>query len=351
MKAAVLYGKKDLRVEEVDLPILDKDEVMIKVKATGICGSDIPRVLVGSAHFFPIILGHEFSGVVVAVGEDVKETIIGDRVTAVPLKPCYICEDCLKGNYSLCKNYSVIGSREFGSWAEYVKVPKMNVVKIPDNVEFIEAAFIEPITIAIHGLYRMDFKPLSTVAITGMGTIGLLTLQCAQLMGAKEITVFDIDDRQLEVAKKLGATHVINTLSEDMMTKVDTITNGRGFEMVLETAGVPATEMLCLELAANHGKVMYIGTPHVSFEVQPRQFELINRKELIIQGSWMSYSLPFPGKAWTMAAYYLGKEKIKVRELIDRVIPIEKITEAFQDIESRKVSGKIIMELEKGVVI
>lgn len=345
MKAAVLYGQKDLRIEDIPAPVIDADEVLIHVKATGICGSDIPRVLGTAAHYYPNVFGHEFSGEVADVGSNVSHVAIGDKVTVAPLKPCHECEDCLSGNHALCKNYSFIGSREFGAWAEYVKAPKMNVVKLPDSCTYVQGAFIEPTTVALHGLFLMDFKPMTTVAITGMGTIGLLTLQCAKLMGAREITVFDIDDSRLEVAKSLGATHVVNTMTDDVQEKVKEISGNKGFEMVLETAGVPQTEMLCLEIAGPKAAVMFIGTPHVAFTIEPRQFEYINRKELMVRGSWMSYSAPFPGKEWLMAAHYLGTGQIQVQALIDRLIPMEEMWTAFEAIEKREVSGKVIVEL------
>ncbi len=345
MKAAVLYGQKDLRIEEIEKPQIGPDEVLVAVKASGVCGSDIPRVLGTASHYYPNVFGHEFSGQVEAVGTSVSHVAVGDKVTVAPLKPCHKCEACLSGNHALCKNYSFIGSREFGAWAEYVKAPGVNVVKLPDTCGYVEGAFIEPITVALHGLYLMDFKPMSTVAITGMGTIGLLTLQCAKIMGAKEITVFDIDDSRLEVAKSLGADHVINTIKDQVSEKVSQITHGKGFEMVLETAGVPQTELLCLEIAGVKASVMYIGTPHKSFTIEPKQFENMNRKELTLRGSWMSYSAPYPGKEWLMAAHYLGTGQIKVEPLIDRKIPIDEMWQAFEAIEARQVSGKVIVEL------
>lgn len=345
MKAAVLYGQKDLRIASIEQPKINEGEVLIKVKATGICGSDIPRVLGTASHYFPNVFGHEFSGIVEAVGKNVTHVSIGDKVSVAPLKPCHTCDDCLSGNHALCKHYSFIGSREYGAWAEYVKAPEMNVVKLPDQVSFTEGAFLEPITVALHGLLLMDFKPMSTVAITGMGTIGLLTLQCAKIMGAKEITVFDVDDARLAAAKELGADNTINTLTEDVAAKVKEYSKGKGFEMVLETAGVPVTEMLCLEIAANKGSVMFIGTPHEAFTIQPKQFEYINRKELLVRGSWMSYSAPFPGKEWSLGAHYLGTGQIKTEKLVGRAIPLDDIWLAFQDIEARKISGKVIMEL------
>lgn len=345
MKAAVLYGQRDLRIENIPKPEINAGEVLVHVKATGICGSDIPRVLGTASHYYPNVFGHEFSGVVEEVGADVTHVTIGDKVSVAPLKPCHKCEDCLSGNHALCKHYSFIGSREFGAWAEYVKAPMVNVVKLPESCSFVQGAFIEPITVALHGLYLMDFKPMSTVAITGMGTIGLLTLQCVKIMGAREITVFDIDDSRLEKAKELGATHVVNTLTDNVQARVKEISKGKGFEMVLETAGVPQTEMLCLEIAGAKGSVMYIGTPHQSFTIEVKQFEYINRKELMVRGSWMSYSAPYPGKEWLMAAHYLGTGQIDVAPLVDRMIPIEEIWTAFEAIDKREVSGKVIVEL------
>lgn len=345
MKAAVLYGQKDLRVESMNQPMIGVDEVLVQVKASGVCGSDLPRVLGTAAHYYPNVLGHECSGIVAALGAQVTDFQIGEHVSIAPLKPCHTCEDCQCGNHALCKEYSFIGSREFGAWAEYVKAPAMNLVKLSDTVSFIQGAFLEPITVALHGLFLMDFKPMSTVAITGMGTIGLLTLQCAIIMGAKEITVFDVDHERLKIAKEMGATYTINTLEEDVIRKVQEYTHRKGYEMVLETAGVPATELLCLEIAANKGSIMFIGTPHTSFEIQPKQFETINRKELTIRGSWMSYSAPFPGKEWTLGAHYLGTGQITIEKLVGRVVTLEELSTAFQDLEDKKISGKVIIDL------
>ena len=155
----------------------------------------------------------------------------------VPLVPCMECEDCQKGNYSLCKHYSFIGSREFGSFAEYVVVPEKNAVKFEDSVSFEQGAFFEPATVALHGLERVDFKGGKTVAILGGGTIGMFVMQWAKIFGAKEVVVFDISDERLELGKRLGATAGINTLEEDFMDKAMALTGGKGYDYVYETAG------------------------------------------------------------------------------------------------------------------
>lgn len=342
----VLYGQKDIRYEEIETPAIREDEVLVRVKVTGICGSDIPRVLDNAAHYYPIVLGHEFSGEVAEVGSEVRNVKVGDRVSGAPLLPCHKCVDCLRGHYSQCKNYSFIGSRTFGSWAEYVKMPAINAVKLREQVDFVQGAFFEPATVALHGLFVMDFRGGCDVAIVGMGTIGLLTLQWARVLGAKRIFAFDIDSKKLDVAMEYGADVCINTGDKDFKEAVREFTDGRGFEMVVETAGVEFTEKLCLEIAANKGNVMFIGTPSKSITLQPREFEHINRKELTVRGSWMSYSAPFPGREWELASHYFGKGQIKVEKLIDRIIPMKDISETFKDFKvSGKVKGKILLEV------
>lgn len=345
MKAAVLYGQNDIRYEEVDIPQIGEDEILVRVKATGVCGSDMPRVLGTGAHYYPIILGHEFSGEVVEIGNGVDNICVGDRLSGAPLIPCHECIDCLKGNYSQCKNYSFIGSRTSGSWAEYVKMPAINAVKLPKGVDFTEGAFMEPITVGLHGLFLMGFEGGHDVAIIGMGTIGLLTLQCAKALGAKHIYAFDIDDEKLKIAKEYGAYACINTGEEGFKEEIDKVTHGRGFNMVVETAGVEFTEKLSLEIASNKGNVMFIGTPSKPISLEPREFEYINRKELTVRGSWMSYSAPFPGREWELAGYYLKNGQIRVEKLIDRKIPIKDILDAFKDLAiPGKVKGKILLE-------
>lgn len=343
MKALVLEGKMDVQYKEIDKPIIDHGEVLINVKATGICGSDLPRVLADGAHYYPIVLGHEFSGEVVELGKNVTDLAIGDRVVCAPLVPCHECIDCQQGNHAQCKHYSFIGSREFGSWAEFVKVPQKNVVKLPDDVSYLQGAFYEPTTVGLHGLFLMDFQGGSDIAIVGAGTIGLLTMQCAKALGARRIIAFDIDQEKLEIAKEYGADVCINTGSENFRELIAEVSDGRGFPMVVETAGVEFTEILSLEIAANKGSVMYIGTPSKEISIAPREFEYMNRKELTIRGSWMSYSAPFPGKEWELAGYYFGNGSIKIDKLIDRIIPMSEAVDVFKDIEEGKVKGKVII--------
>lgn len=348
MKAGVVHGKEDIRYEEIEKPVAGAGQVLVKVKYTGVCGSDVPRVNQGTAHYFPIVLGHEFSGTVEEVGEGVESVKKGDRVAGIPLVPCMKCEDCQKGNYSLCRHYDFIGSHSFGSYAEYVAVPEKNVVKFSEDVSFEKGAFFEPATVALHGLERTDYKGGKNVAILGGGTIGLLTMQWAKIFGAKEVVVFDIVEERLELAKRLGATGTVNTLKEGFLEEAKKITDGRGYDYVFETAGNTITMKMAFALAANKAEVCFIGTPTKELSFTVDEWENINRKEFKLTGSWMSYSAPFPGHEWELAAHYFGTGELQFDDsFIFKKIPLSQIDTAFAMYKTPgAVKGKILIDSE-----
>lgn len=348
MKAGVVYAREDIRYEEIDIPKPKAGEVLIKVKYTGICGSDIPRVNGDACHFFPNVLGHEFSGTVVEIGEDVTKVKKSDRVAGVPLKPCMKCKDCQKGDYSLCKHYSFIGSREFGSFAEYVVVPESNAVPFEENVTFEQGAFFEPATVALHGIWRVPFEGGKCVAILGGGTIGMFVMQWVKIFGAREVVVFDISDDKLKKAKQFGATHGINTLNENFIEEAKELTDNHGFDYVFETAGNTATIKMTFELAANKAEVCFIGTPTKEITFTVEEWENINRKEFNMTGSWMSCSAPFPGKEWEVVAHFFKTGELKLDDsFIYKKIPLSNITDAFELFKiPGEVKGKILIDSE-----
>lgn len=348
MKAGVVHAKDDIRYEEIEKPTPKTGEVLVKVKYTGICGSDVPRVLGTACHYFPNVLGHEFSGTVAEVGEGVTSVKPGDHVAGVPLVPCMECDDCKRGDFSLCKHYSFVGSRQFGSFAEYVCVPELNTVKFSDEVTFEQAALFEPTTIALHGIERLDFKGGHTVAVLGGGTIGILAAMWARAFGAREVTVFDIVPERLEFAKKMGATAGINTLDKDYRKQALALTDGRGYDYLFETAGAAPTMKMAFDLAANKAQVCFIGTPKKEISFTVDEWECINRKEFTMTGSWMSYSAPFPGHEWTLTAEAYATGMIKFDEgLIFKKFPLSKIDEAFDLYRTPgAVKGKILIDSE-----
>ncbi len=345
MKAGVLHAKNDIRYEDYPMPELKSGEVLIKVKASGICGSDLPRVLGDGAHFYPVVLGHEFSGIIEAVGEGVFKVKVGDRAAVAPLLPCHKCADCANGNFSQCKNYSFIGSRQQGAFAEYVVVPEMNTVKFDDSIPFEQGALFEPSTVGLHGLLCANYKGGEDVAVLGGGTIGMFTAQWARILGAKRVFVFDIDDDRLSLMKKLGADVVVNTAEEGFMEKAMEMTDGRGFGYVFETAGLNVTMSMAFELAANKAGVCFIGTAHKDLKFDYKLFEKMNRKEFTLTGSWMSYSAPYPGVEWEMTSQCFADGRLKFDdEMIFKKLPLSQIAEAFSMYETPgMVKGKILL--------
>lgn len=345
MKAAVLHANEDLRYEEYPTPETAPGTVKIRIRATGICGSDVPRVLHNGAHFFPIVLGHEFAGDIVEIGDGVEGLAVGDTVSGAPLVPCLACDDCQQGNYALCRHYSFIGSRQQGSFAEYVVIPAGNAVKYDSSIPYEQAAMFEPSTVALHGLNCNNYTGGEHVAILGGGTIGLFTAQWAKIYGAASVTVFDIDDGRLSLSKRLGADHTINTKQDDFMQQAMDITGGKGFGYVFETAGSPVTMQMGFELAGNKAHVCFIGTPHVDMTFTPKLWENMNRKEFTLTGSWMSYSAPFPGKEWELTAHYFATGQLKFDpELIFRTYPLSEAAEAFELYKNpSQVHGKVML--------
>lgn len=349
MKAAVVCANEEVRYQEYPEPTPGPGEVKVKVVASGICGSDVPRVLHNGVHFYPIVLGHEFSGDVVEIGEGVTKVKVGDRVSGAPLLPCMKCDDCQNGNYSLCKHYSFIGSRQQGSNADYVVLPQENAVVFDKSISYEQGAMFEPSTVALHGLLQNDYQGGECVAILGGGTIGMFTMQWAKIFGSKKVVVFDISDERLALAKRLGADAVVNTTKENYMEEAMELTDGEGYGYVYETAGQAPTMYMAFALAANKAHVCFIGTPHVDLTFTPAMWENMNRKEFKLTGSWMSYSAPFPGKEWELTAHYFATGQLKFDPgFIFKKMPMSKAQEAFQMYKTPGlVQGKILLMNEE----
>ena len=196
MKAWVLHGIGDIRFEEVEEPDLKEREVLIQVRAAGICGSDIPRIYQNGAYRHPLIPGHEFSGVVVKTGIDADTDLKGKRVGVFPLIPCRECPPCSRKQYEMCRNYSYLGSRRDGGFAEFVAVPAENLIRLPDHVSFEAAAMMEPMAVAVHAMRRISPCVFDRIVICGAGTIGMLLFLFLREAGMRDIFVFGNKDIQ-----------------------------------------------------------------------------------------------------------------------------------------------------------
>lgn len=322
MKAAVLHSISDLRVEEVDTPLVRSADILLKVAYCGVCGSDIPRIIKNAAHYYPIILGHEFSGVIVDVGDGLSSDLKGKKSVCVPLMPNFSDPQCARGNYSLSKDYDFIGSNEQGGFAEYVAMPARNAIILDDSADLLSASFLEPLTVALHAINIMEYRPGRKAAVIGVGGIGLLLLQCLKQLGTQSISAFDVDDRKLALAMDMGANFCFNSQDKDIYKKALEQAAPSGYDFVFEVSGAPSAEILALQLAAPKGCIIYVGTPHSALTLQPAEFELIIRKELTLKGSWLNYSAPFPGWEWEFGIEMITKRQVDIEALMGSTLPL-----------------------------
>jgi len=334
-----------MRVEEVDTPRPGSDDILLKVAYCGVCGSDVPRTLKDGAHYYPIILGHEFSGVIEEVGDGLSREVKGRKAVCAPLIPDFSDPQCARGNYSLGKGYDFIGSNRQGGFAEYVAMPARNAIIVDDSLDMLSASFLEPLTVALHAINIMSYRPGRKAAVIGVGGIGLLMLQCLKQLGTQSISAFDVDDHKLELAKNMGATFCLNSRDEDIFKKAFEQAAPSGYDFVFESAGAPAAEILALNLAAPRGNVIYVGTPHSALTLQPAEFELILRKELTLKGSWLNYSAPFPGWEWQYGIEMLTKQQVDIEPLVGRTLPLSqanRLPALLSETGSQK--GKIVLD-------
>ncbi|MGO2266335.1 galactitol-1-phosphate 5-dehydrogenase [Vagococcus salmoninarum] len=342
MKALKLYGKEDLRYEEADRPtIINETDVVIKIKAVGICGSDLSRYKKLGPYVPGMIWGHEFSGQVVEVGNQVTTTKVGDRVTGCPTLVCQElqqteCYYCQKSEYARCESLTVIGARHPGSYAEYITLPERNVVSIPDAVDYESAAMIEPSAVVLHGYYRMDVKAGDNVVIVGCGNIGLLAIKWAKILGANQIIAMDINDEALEGAMRAGATAQVNSLKTDPIQEVQQLTELLGADCVVEAAGSPITSAEVYSYAKKGGAVVFLGIPYADINIQRFYFEKIVRNELTVLGSWNAISAPFPGKEWQATIHALASGSLEVKSMISHRLTLAEGPEIFAKITHQR---------------
>jgi len=343
MKAVRLFGIGDLHVVDVPIPEIEEDEVLIKVRAVGVCGSDIPRVMSKGAHSMPLTIGHEFSGRIERVGSRVGDWAPGDRVTAAPLMPCFQCHWCLQGDYHLCDDYNYLGSRCDGALADFVKVPAKNLVRLPDAVDFGAGAMTDPAAIALHGIWRGSPGLGDAVAIFGMGPIGFLALQWVRIMGAREVVAVDVFDDKLQLAQKLGATMTVNALVEDPVARIQELTSGRGANLVVEAAGLEKTQIQSIQSTCKLGSAILLGISGDKIDLPSSVVDKIMRDEVHVTGSWNSNSEPFPGREWFLSVDYMASGDLQCRPLVSHEYVMDEAPDVFNKIAGRDFSFSKVM--------
>jgi L-iditol 2-dehydrogenase len=337
MLAAVLHKREELSLEEVPIPEISEDEVLIRVKMCGICGTD-PHIFKG--HFpapLPLIMGHEFSGEVVDMGKNVKSIAIGAKVTADINLSCDNCYFCRVGQKLLCHAIKQIGVHVNGAFAEYVKVPQGNVYTLPDEMDWEKAAYIEPLACAIHGLERAKITLGSSVAIVGAGPMGLALGKLAKLNGAGQVIVTELNQSRIQKAKTLGIDHVINASQENAIEAVKELTEGRGADFVFEAVGSSYTYKQAFEMVRRGGTLIAYGAAPSDSVIDIKPFDIFS-KELTIVGSYAgSYG------TWQQAIELIKNERFNPQDIITKTILLEHIIEGINEALYNKDVIKIMV--------
>ncbi len=362
MKAYVLHDIGDIRYEEVKEPVLKPDEVLMEVKAVGICGSDIPRIFENGTYSFPLIPGHEFSGCIVKTGAEADPVWLGKRAGVFPLLPCKNCVPCGQQHYEMCRNYSYFGSRTDGAFAQYVAVPVWNLVELPKEVSYEAAAMLEPMAVAAHAMRSMGFgkkdgrpeegenvgcvakgtspeeeacnapkntgqERKKTVAVCGLGTIGLLLAMFLKEAGIDNLLVIGNKEYQKKDILDLGITgdQYLDSRDGDIVHRILDRTGGLGVDVFFECVGKNETVSEAILATAPAGKIQLVGNPASDMNFDQNTYWKILRNQLTVRGNWNSTFLHSAEDDWHYVLNLLQKGKIHPEHYITQRFRLDEL--------------------------
>ncbi|MCR4793322.1 MAG: galactitol-1-phosphate 5-dehydrogenase [Lachnospiraceae bacterium] len=359
MRAYVLNGIGDIALCDVAKPELDgsgitgneghasvKDEdcVILKVRAAGICGSDIPRIYKTGAYHHPLIPGHEFSGEVIETGKNVHPGIAGKRVGVFPLIPCMSCLSCRQSHFEMCKGYNYLGSRCDGGFAEYVKVPAANLLELPDEVSFEQAAMLEPMAVSVHSVRQcgLDMHPSDevrnmSIAVCGMGTIGLLTVAFLKGFGYENVFCIGNKPFQKEMVTGLGIPedHYLDSGNDDPVGVITEMTDGAGVSYYFECVGRNESVSLGLNVLGASGRLQLVGNPASDMLLAKEEYWKILRKQFVLTGTWNSSYTRSSDDDWHMVTGMVKSGKVSPERLITHLLPFEELGKGFEMMRDR----------------
>jgi L-iditol 2-dehydrogenase len=331
MKAWVLHQAGDIRLENVKDLQPGEGEALVRVKAAGICGSDIPRIYQNGAHRMPLIPGHEISGAVKAVGPGVSDSWRGQRVGIFPLIPCRKCPACEKKKYEMCRSYDYIGSRRDGGFAEYVLVPTWNLLKLTDSVTYEQAAMLEPMAVAVHAVRQISFSGEDTIVVCGLGTIGLLLLMFLLEMPSKKILVVGNKEDQRKTVEKLGlpGTCFCDSRREEVGNWLIKHTEGKGADIFFECVGKNETILQAVFNTAFSGQILLVGNPHSDINLEKEGYWKILRNQLTVKGTWNSSFTHEEEDDWHYALKRLQDKSVSPEILISHRFLLDELEKGF----------------------
>ncbi|MHB8277254.1 MAG: zinc-dependent alcohol dehydrogenase [Candidatus Humimicrobiaceae bacterium] len=338
MLAAVLYKPEDIRIEKRNIKKPGSRDVLIKVKACGICGTD-SHIYYGRfpAPNLPYIQGHEFSGEVVDIGGEVQTVKIGDRVTADINISCGKCYFCRMGQKLFCPSIKQIGVHIDGAFAEYITVPEDQIHHLPDNLSWEYGAYVEPLACVLRGQERLNIQPGSTVAIIGAGPMGLAHTIMSNLKGAAKVITSETDPSRLEKARKVGADVVINVSSADPIDMVKKETEGHGADYVIEAVGSILTYTQAFQMVRRGGNLLFYGAAPATAEMPIKPFEIYSKELTIVSSYAGTYH------TWTQAINLLASGKFDPSEIITDSVELRNVVEGIKSISSDRKKLKIMV--------
>ena len=336
MKALVLKDVGKISIEEIEKPAPKKGQVLVKVGACGICGSDIPRVYQDGAHNMPLVIGHEFAGTVHQVGSGVNEGWIGKSVGVFPLIPCMNCSCCRDKKYEMCKNYSYLGSRVNGGFADFVLVPEWNLIELPENVTMSQAAMLEPMAVAVHAIRQVFGKQgvgeikNTRVAVMGLGTIGLLITLFLKDMGFENVYTIGNKNSQAKLVRTMGVAkeqYIDGCALGDNLPEVD---------VFFECIGKMDSLLCGLNMLAPSGRLCTVGNPYSDMNLPRNIYWKILRNQLTLTGTWNSSFTHDVDDDWHYVLDRLQLGAIKPENFITHKYRLEDILEGFEIMRDKK---------------
>lgn len=338
MKVAMYYSQNDIRVEDMPIPKISQDEILVEMRACGICGSDLMDWYLKNRA--PLVLGHEPSGIIAEKGEDVKGFDVGDKVFVHHHVACLKCHYCLHGDYTLCEQFHKTNIIP-GGFAEYFKVPAPNLqidtLKIPETMSFEEATFIEPVGCCLRALKKCSIQAGDSVAIIGVGAIGIIHVALSKIFGAEKTFVSDLIDYRLNVVKQFGADVAINPVKEDLAAVVKAETDGRGVDIAVITAPSLEAYKAGLSVCRKGGKLC------VFAPIEPSKYLQISPKELFFSEIQIIPSYSTSHLETRTALKLIKSGRINVKKLITHRFRLVEAAKAFKTASESKESLKVIV--------
>lgn len=345
MKAYVLEGIDQLVYKEIPTPQLQEDEVLVQVVNAGICGSDIPRIFKTGTYHFPTVPGHEFAGVVRQAGTAENHHLIGKRVGVFPLVPCGKCEQCKKKAYEMCQSYNYLGSRTDGAFAEYVAVPVWNLIELPANVSFEDAAMLEPACVALHAVRQARMKDVTSATVYGCGTIGALVIQWLASMGIRNLYVIGTREEQRDLLSGFADCVFCNCHEGNSVDWIMEQTHGLGVDIVFECVGVKESINHAIGSTKAGGQIVFVGNPAGDITIDKQIYWQILRRQLTIHGTWNSSFRKEEDDDWHLAICAIQEGKIRPSRQITQRFSFDLLQEGLFAMRDKTVFSNKVMIL------